>query len=171
GLVAMQTGGVLMAALMVAVAVVGVRVARGEMSLPADTPFGLGGLHPPAAGYSIVDNQSLSANVGWIACQLKEHNGPTVVMGTTDGGKTWHEEFRIPDGVGFGSLHFWNALNGELIEDVPSNLPPTKIPGAPGSSNVAPHLYRPSDGGAHWQAIGRPADRAHRHDATRLLTP
>src|SRR5690348_2788403 len=99
GRVAMQTLGVVMAALIVAVAVVGVRVARGEISLPGDTPFGLGGLHPPAAGYSIVDNQFLSANVGWIAGQLKEHNGPTVVIGTTDGGKTWHEQFRIPDGV------------------------------------------------------------------------
>jgi photosystem II stability/assembly factor-like uncharacterized protein len=171
GRVAMQTLGVVMAALIVAVAVVGVRVARGEMSLPGDTPFGLGGLHPPAAAYSIVDNQFVSADEGWIAGQLKEHNGPIVVMGTTDGGKTWHEQFRVPDGIGFGSLHFWNALNGELVEDVPSNLPPTKVPGAPGSSNVVPRVYRTSDGGAHWQLIDRPVDWANIYDPTFFLSP
>ena len=79
-------------------------------------------------------------------------------MKTTDGGQTWHEQFRIPDGTGYSGLRFWNARDGELTEMVPSMVPPTKVPGAPGSSNMVPRLYRTQDGGAHWQLVDRPVD-------------
>ncbi len=171
GRVALQTLAVVMVALVVAVAVVGVRLSRGELALPSGTPFGLGGLHPPAASYSIVDNQFISADVGWIVAQLYVHNGPTVLMATTDGGQTWHEQFRIPDGAGIGSFHFWNARDGELTELVPSTLPPTKVPGAPGSSNMVPRVYRTGDGGGHWQLIDRPVDWANIQNPSFFLTP
>ena len=159
GRVALQTAAVVMAALVIGVATVGVRVARGEMALPAGLPFG--GLHPPAASYSIVDTQYLSADTAWIIAQLFVHNGPTVLMNTTDGGKSWHEQFRIPDGSGLGSFRFWDGKDGELVVLVPSTLPPSKTPGAPGSSNVEPRVYRTQDGGAHWALIDRPVDWAH----------
>jgi photosystem II stability/assembly factor-like uncharacterized protein len=158
GRVALQTAAVVMAALVIGVATVGVRVARGEMALPAGLPFGVGGLHPPAASYSIVDAQYISADTAWIVAQLHVHNGPTVVMNTTDGGKTWHEQLRIPDGSGIGSFRFWNAMDGDLVEDVPSTLPPSKTPGAPGSSNMVPRTYRTHDGGAHWSLVDLPVD-------------
>jgi photosystem II stability/assembly factor-like uncharacterized protein len=158
GRVWVQTLAVVMAAVIVALAMVAVRAARGDIALPAGVPFGLGGLHPPAANYFIPDAQFVSADNAWIVAQLHEHNGPTVVMATTDGGQTWHEQFRIPDGDGYGGLKFWNARDGELTEDVPSTLPPTKTPGAPGSSNMVPRIYRTSDGGAHWQLVDRPID-------------
>jgi photosystem II stability/assembly factor-like uncharacterized protein len=158
GRVALQTVAVVAAALVIGVATVGVRVSRGEMALPAGLPFGVGGLHPPAASYSIVDAQYKSADTAWIIAQLHEHNGPTVLMNTTDGGKTWHEQFRIPDGSGLGSFRFWNMKDGELSVLVPSTLPPSKIPGAPGSSNMVDETYRTQDGGAHWRLIDRPTD-------------
>ncbi len=158
GRVVMQTAAVVFAALVIGLATVGVRVSRGEMALPTTLPFGIGGLHPPAASYSIVDEQFVSADTGWIVAQLYVHNGPTVLMSTTDGGKTWHEQFRIPDGSGIGSLKFWNTKDGDLIEDVPSTLPPSKIPGAPGSSNMVPRTYRTHDGGAHWSLVDLPID-------------
>jgi len=160
GRVVMQTAAVVMAALAIGIATIGVRVARGEMALPADLPFGVGGLHPPAASYSIVDAQYISADTAWIIAQLYVHNGPTVLMNTTDGGRTWHEQFRIPDGSGIGSFHFWNAKDGELVENVPSTLPPSKVPGAPGSSNMVDRTYTTQDGGAHWQLVDRPTDSA-----------
>jgi photosystem II stability/assembly factor-like uncharacterized protein len=158
GRVALQTAAVIVVALVIGATMVGVRVARGEMALPAGLPFGVGGLHPPAASYSIVDEQFLSADTAWIVAQLYVHNGPTVLMNTTDGGKTWHEQFRIPDGSGIGSLKFWNTKDGDLVEDVPSTLPPSKIPGAPGSSNMVPRTYRTHDGGAHWSLVDLPID-------------
>jgi photosystem II stability/assembly factor-like uncharacterized protein len=158
GRVALQTLAVVMAALVIGVATVSVRVARGEMALPAGLPFGVGGLHPPAASYSIVDAQYLSADTAWIVAQLYVHNGPTVLMNTVDGGKTWHEQFRIPDGSGIGSFRFWNVTDGQLVEDVPSTLPPSKTPGAPGSSNMVPRIYRTHDGGAHWSLVDLPID-------------
>jgi photosystem II stability/assembly factor-like uncharacterized protein len=161
GRVALQTAAVVFAALLIGVVTVGVRVSRGEMALPTGLPFGIGGLHPPAASYSIVDTQYLSADTAWIIAQLYVHNGPTVLMNTTDGGKTWHEQFRIPDGSGLDSFRFWNAMDGELVEDVPSTLPPSKTPGAPGSSNMVPRIYRTHDGGAHWALIDRPVDWSH----------
>ena len=160
GRVAMQTAAVVLAAFVIGVATVGVRVSRGELALPAGLPFGVGGLHPPAASYSIVDAQYVSADTAWIIAQLHVHNGPTVLMNTTDGGKTWHEQFRIPDGSGIGSFHFWNAKDGELVENVPSTLPPSKVQGAPGSSNMIDRTYRTQDGGAHWQLVDRPTDWA-----------
>jgi photosystem II stability/assembly factor-like uncharacterized protein len=160
GRVVMQTAAVVMAALAIGVATIGVRVSRGEMVLPATLPFGVGGLHPPAASYSIVDAQYISADTAWIMAQLYVHNGPTVLMNTTDGGQTWHEQFRIPDGSGIGSFHFWNAKDGELVENVPSTLQPSKVPGAPGSSNMVDRTYRTQDGGAHWQLVDRPTDWA-----------
>lgn len=159
--VALQTLAVAMIALVIGVAMVGVRVSRGEMALPAGLPFGVGGLHPPAANYSIVDAQYLSANTAWIIAQLHEHNGPTVVMNTVDGGKTWQEQFRIPDGSGIGSFRFWNLKDGELVENVPSTLAPSKVPGAPGSSNLVDRIYRTQDGGAHWALVDRPIDWSH----------
>jgi photosystem II stability/assembly factor-like uncharacterized protein len=180
GRVVMQTAAVVLAALVIGVATVGVRVSRGEMALPAGLPFGIGGLHPPAASYSIVDAQYKSADTAWIIAQLYVHNGPTVLMNTTDGGRTWHEEFRIPDGSGLGSFRFWNSRDGELSVLVPSTLPqsktpgapgssklnvlapstlpPSKTPGAPGSSNMVEQTYRTQDGGAHWQLLDRPID-------------
>jgi len=158
GRVVMQTAAVVIAALAIGITTIGVRVSRGEVVLPAGLPLGLGGLHPPAASYSIVDEQFVSADTGWIVAQLYVHNGPTVVMNTTDGGTTWHEQFRIPDGSGIGSLRFWNAKDGDLVEDVPSTLPPSKIPGAPGSSNMVPRTYRTHDGGAHWSLVDLPID-------------
>jgi len=160
GRVALQTAAVVLAAFAIGVATVGVRVSRGELALPAGLPFGVGGLHPPAASYSIVDAQYVSADTAWIIAQLYVHNGPTVLMNTTDGGKTWHEQFRIPDGSGIGSFHFWNAKDGELVENVPSTLPPSKVQGAPGSSNMIDRTYRTQDGGAHWQLVDRPTDWA-----------
>ncbi|MDQ6709092.1 MAG: hypothetical protein M3Z11_00900, partial [Candidatus Dormibacteraeota bacterium] len=156
--VVFQTMGVVMAALLIGVATIGLRVSRGEMALPAGTPFGLGGLHPPAASYFIADAQFVSANTAWILAQLHEHNGPTVLMNTTDGGNSWHEQFRIPDGSAIGSLRFWNSTDGQLVEMVPSTLPPSKIPGAPGSSNMVSRTYRTHDGGAHWQLLDLPVD-------------
>ena len=161
GRVALQTMALVMAALVIGVAMIGVRVARGEMALPAGLPFGVGGLHPPAASYSIVDEQFVSADTAWIVAQLYVHNGPTVLMNTTDGGKTWHEQHRIPDGSGIGSLRFWNAKDGELVENVPSTLPPSKVPGAPGSSNMVNRTYQTQDGGAHWQLVDQPVDWEH----------
>jgi photosystem II stability/assembly factor-like uncharacterized protein len=158
GRVALQTMAVVLAALMIGVTMIGVRVSRGEMALPAGLPFGVGGLHPPAASYSIVDAQYLSADTAWIVAQLYVHNGPTVLMNTTDGGKTWREQFRIPDGSSIDNLRFWSARDGELTEVVPSTLPPSKTPGAPGSSNMVPRLYRTQDGGASWQLVDRPVD-------------
>jgi photosystem II stability/assembly factor-like uncharacterized protein len=158
GRVALQTAAVVMTALVIGVTTIGVRVARGEMTLPAGLPFGVGGLHPPAASYSIVDAQYISADTAWIIAQLHVHNGPTVLMNTTDGGKTWHEQFRIPDGSSIGSFRFWNAKDGDLVESIPSTLPPTKTPGAPGSSNMVPRIYRTQDGGGHWQLVDRPVD-------------
>jgi photosystem II stability/assembly factor-like uncharacterized protein len=158
GRVALQTAAVIMAGLVIGVATVGVRVARGEMALPAGLPFGIGGLHPPAANYSIVDAQYVSADRAWIVAQLHVHNGPTVLMNTIDGGKTWHEQFRIPDGSGIGSFRFWNATDGDLVEDVPSTLAPSKIPGAPGSSNMVSRTFRTHDGGAHWSLVDLPID-------------
>jgi photosystem II stability/assembly factor-like uncharacterized protein len=158
GRVALQTMAVVLAALMIGVTMIGVRVSRGEMALPAGLPFGVGGLHPPAASYSIVDAQYLSADTAWIVAQLHVHNGPTVLMNTTDGGKTWREQFRIPDGSSIGSFRFWNAQDGDLVEVVPSTLPPTKTPGAPGSSNTVDRTYRTNDGGAHWVLVDRPVD-------------
>jgi hypothetical protein len=160
GRVALQTAAVVLAAFAIGVATVGVRVSRGQLALPAGLPFGVGGLHPPAASYSIVDAQYVSADTAWIIAQLYVHNGPTVLMNTTDGGKTWHEQFRIPDGSGIGSFHFWNAKDGELVENVPSTLPPSKVQGAPGSSNMIDRTYRTQDGGAHWQLVDRPTDWA-----------
>jgi hypothetical protein len=161
GRVVLQTVAVVMVALVIGVAMISVRVARGEIALPAGLPFGVGGLHPPAASYSIVDAQYLSADRAWIIAQLHVHNGPTVLMNTIDGGKTWHEQFRIPDGSGIGSFKFWNASDGELVENVPSTLPPTKIPGAPGSSNMVDRIYRTHDGGGHWTLVDRPVDWAN----------
>ena len=161
GRVALQTAAVIMAALLIGVATVGVRVSRGEMALPATLPFGVGGLHPPAASYFIADAQFISADTAWIIAQLHEHNGPTVLMKTTDGGKTWQEQFRIPDGSGLGSFRFWNAKDGELVVLVPSTLPPSKTPGAPGSSNMVDQAYRTQDGGAHWALVDRPVDWSH----------
>jgi len=158
GRVVMQTAAVVIAALAIGIATIGVRVARGEMALPAGLPFGMGGLHPPAASYSIVDAEFVSADTAWIVAQLYVHNGPTVVMNTTDGGKTWHEQFRIPDGSSIGLLKFWNTKDGDLVEDVPSTLPPSKIPGALGSSNMVPRTYRTHDGGAHWSLVDLPID-------------
>jgi photosystem II stability/assembly factor-like uncharacterized protein len=158
GRVVLQTAAVVMAALVIGIATVGVRVARGEMVLPASLPFGVGGLHPPAASYSIVDAQYKSADTAWIIAQLYVHNGPTVLMNTIDGGKTWHEQFRIPDGSGLGSFRFWNSRDGELSVLVPSTLPPSKTPGAPGSSNTVEQTYRTQDGGAHWHLLVRPID-------------
>ncbi|TMB64755.1 MAG: hypothetical protein E6J51_09260 [Chloroflexi bacterium] len=160
GRVALQTAAVVLAAFAIGVATVGVRVSHGELALPAGLPFGVGGLHPPAASYSIVDAQYVSADTAWIIAQLYVHNGPTVLMNTTDGGKTWHEQFRIPDGSGIGSFHFWNAKDGELVENIPSTLPPSKVQGAPGSSNMIDRTYRTQDGGAHWQLVDRPTDWA-----------
>ena len=154
----LQTLAVVVAALVVALAVVGIRVAKGDLALPAGLPLGIGGLHPPAASYFIADAQFISADTAWIVAQLHEHSGPTVVMKTTDGGQTWHEQFRIPDDTGYSGLRFWNARDGELTEMVPSMVPPTKVPGAPGSSNMVPRLYRTQDGGAHWQLVDRPVD-------------
>src|SRR2546428_1108679 len=156
GRVALQTAAVVMIALVIGVTMIGVRVARGDMALPAGLPFGVGGLHPPSASYSIVDAQYISADTAWIIAQLHVHNGPTVLMNTIDGGKTWHEQFRIADGSGIGSFRFWNAKDGELVELVPSTLPPSKTPGAPGSSNMVPQIYRTQDGGAHWHLVDRP---------------
>ncbi|HEY8736226.1 MAG TPA: hypothetical protein VIO62_04185 [Candidatus Dormibacteraeota bacterium] len=156
--VALQTVGVLMAAVVIVVTTIGVRVSRGEMALPAGLPFGVGGLHPPAASYSIVDAQYVSADTAWIVAQLHVHNGPIVVMNTIDGGKTWREQFRIPDGSSIDNLHFWTARDGELTELVPSTLPPSKTPGAPGSSNMVQRLYRTQDGGRSWQLVDRPVD-------------
>ena len=161
GRVALQTMAVVMAALVIGVATVGLRVSRGELALPTGLPFGVGGLHPPAATYSIVDAQYISADTAWIIAQLYVHNGPTVLMNTTDGGKSWHEQYRIPDGSGLGSFRFWNAKEGELVVLVPTTLPPTKTPGAPGSSNVETRTYRTKDGGAHWALISRPVDWSH----------
>jgi photosystem II stability/assembly factor-like uncharacterized protein len=161
GRVVMQTAAVVFAALVIVVATVGVRVSRGEMALPTSLPFGVGGLHPPAASYSIVDAQYKSADTAWIIAQLYVHNGPTVLMNTTDGGRTWHEQFRIPDGSGIGSFRFWNLKDGELVENVPSTLAPSKIPGAPGSSNMVDRIYRTQDGGAHWALVDRPVDWSH----------
>src|SRR5260370_756815 len=158
GKVALQTMAVVMAALVIGVVTVGLRVSRGEMALPTGLPFGVGGLHPPAASYFIADAQFISANTAWIIAQLHEHNGPTVLMNTTDGGKTWHEQFRIPDGSGIGSLKFWTTKDGELVVLVPSTLPPSKTPGAPGSSNMVDHTYRTQDGGAHWSFVDLPID-------------
>src|SRR2546423_9533434 len=84
---ALQTFGVVLAGVLFATVLVGVRVARGDMALPAGLPYG--GLHPPAASYSIVDAQYFSADAAWIVAQLHVHNGPTVIMNTTDGGRTW----------------------------------------------------------------------------------
>lgn len=170
GQVGLQTLAVVMAAVLVAVALVGIRAARGDIALPAGLPFGVGGLHPPAASYFIADAQFVSADTAWIVAQLHEHNGPTVVMNTTDGGQTWHEQFRIPDGVGYSGLRFWNAREGELTELVPSTLPPSKVPGAPGSSNMVPRLYATHDGGAHWQLVDRPVDWASVGGETFFLT-
>lgn len=161
GRVALQTAAVVIAALVIGITTVGVRVARGEMALPTGLPFGVGGLHPPAASYSIVDAQYLSADTAWIIAQLHVHNGPTILMNTVDGGKSWHEQFRIPDGSGIGSFRFWNLKDGELVENVPSTLPPSKIPGAPGSSNMVDRIYRTHDGGAHWTLVDRPVDWSH----------
>jgi photosystem II stability/assembly factor-like uncharacterized protein len=161
GRVVLQTIAVVMAALVVGLVIVGVRAARGDIGLPAGLPFGIGGLHPPAASYSIVDAQYISADTAWIVAQLYVHNGPTVLMNTTDGGKTWREQFRIPDGSGIGSFRFWNVKDGELVELVPSTLPPSKTPGAPGSSNMVDRIYRTHDGGAHWQLVDRPIDWSH----------
>lgn len=157
----MQTAAVVLAALVIGVVTLGVRVSRGEMALPTGLPFGVGGLHPPAASYSIVDAQYVSADKAWIIAQLYVHNGPTVVMNTTDGGKSWREQFRIPDGSGLGSFRFWNAKDGELVVLVPTTLPPSKTPGAPGSSNMESRTYRTQDGGAHWALIDRPVDWSH----------
>jgi photosystem II stability/assembly factor-like uncharacterized protein len=154
----LQALAVAVGALAVVLAMIGIRAARGDIALPAGMPFGVGGLHPPAASYFIADAQFVSADTAWIVAQLHEHNGPTVVMNTTDGGQTWHEQFRIPDGTGYGGLRFWNARDGELTEMVPSTFPPSKVPGAPGSSNMVPRLYRTQDGGAHWQLVDRPVD-------------
>lgn len=158
GRVALQTAAVIMVALVIGVTLVGVRVARGEMALPAGLPFGVGGLHPPAASYSIVDAQYVSADTAWIIAQLHVHNGPTVLMNTVNGGKTWQEQFRIPDGSSIGSFRAWNAKDADLVEMVPSTLPPTKTPGAPGSSNVVGRTYRTHDGGAHWTFVDLPID-------------
>jgi photosystem II stability/assembly factor-like uncharacterized protein len=157
--VVLQTFAVVVAALLVAVSVVGVRAARGELALPAGFPLGISGLHPPAAGYSIVNNQFLSATTGWIVAQLGEHNGPTVLMNTADGGKTWHEQLRFADGSGgLSGFHFWGPRDGELTWSGPSNLPPSKVPGAPGSSSLIPRVYQTHDGGAHWQVVDRPVN-------------
>jgi photosystem II stability/assembly factor-like uncharacterized protein len=161
GNAALQTAAVVLAALLIGVVTVGVRVSRGEMALPTGLPLGVGGLHPPAASYSIVDTQYLSADTAWIIAQLYVHNGPTVLMNTTDGGRSWHEQFRIPDGSGLGSFRFWNAKDGELVVLVPTSVPPSKTPGAPGSSNMESRTYRTQDGGAHWALIDRPVDWSH----------
>jgi len=154
----------------IGVAMVGVRVSRGEMALPAGLPFGVGGLHPPAASYSIVDAQYLSADTAWIVAQLHVHNGPTVLMNTVDGGKSWHEQFRIPDGSSIASFRFWNVEDGDLVESVPSTLPPTKTPGAPGSSNAVDQTYRTHDGGSHWTLVDRPVDWSNPIGAVSSLT-
>jgi photosystem II stability/assembly factor-like uncharacterized protein len=157
----MQTAAVVFAALVIGVTTLGVRVSRGEMALPTGLPFGMGGLHPPAASYFIADAQFISADAAWIIAQLHEHNGPTVLMNTVDGGRTWHEQFRIPDGSGLGSFRFWSAKDGELVVLVPTTVAPSKTPGAPGSSNMESRTYRTQDGGAHWVLIDRPVDWSH----------
>src|SRR6202171_1251585 len=158
---ALQTMAVVMAALVIGVVTVGVRVSRGEIALPAGLPFGVGGLHPPAANYSIADAQYISADTAWIIAQLHVHNGPTVLMNTTDSGRSWHEQFRIPDASGLGSFRFWNAKDGELVVLVPTSVAPSKTPGAPGSSNMESRTYRTQDGGANWALIDRPVDWSH----------
>jgi len=158
GRVALQTAAVVLTALVIGITMIGVRVARGEMALPASLPFGVGGLRPPAASYFIADAQYISADTAWIIAQLHEHNGPLVLMKTTDGGKTWHEQFRIRDGSTIGSFRVWNVRDGDLVELVPSTLPPSKTPGAPGSSNMVGRLYRTHDGGAHWSLVDLPVD-------------
>src|SRR5260370_13551166 len=80
GRVVMQTATVVFAALVIGVATVGVRVSRGEMALPTALPFGICGLHPPAASYFIADAQFISADTAWIISPLYQHNGPTVLM-------------------------------------------------------------------------------------------
>jgi photosystem II stability/assembly factor-like uncharacterized protein len=161
GRIVFQMAAVAMAALVVAVAVVGARAARGEIELPTRLPFGMGGLHPPAAGYFIVHSQFVSADTGWIFAQLGVQGGPHVLMKTTDGGKTWHEQLRLPDGSGgIGGLRFWNEREGELTWLVPSTLSHSKVPGAPGSMSHVPRVYQTTDGGAHWQVVDRPTDWA-----------
>jgi len=154
GRVALQTLAVVMVALIVAVVTIAVRTFRGDVNQLTGSEGA--GLNPPAAAYFIADTQFVSADNAWIVAQLHVHNGPTVVMATTNGGVTWREQFRIPDGYGYDGLKFWNAREGALTEFVPSTLPSTKSPGAPGSSNMFPRTYRTHDGGAHWQLVDQP---------------
>jgi photosystem II stability/assembly factor-like uncharacterized protein len=136
---------------------VGVLVARGTHLFPISWEARQGGgLRPPLAPYSIVDNQFVSATTGWILIQMHTTSGPTVLLKTSDGGAHWVKQFRYTGQGGIDTLHFsQNGLDGTMswleggaIATPVGSTPPPKTAATPALTIVK--TYQTHDGGTHW---------------------
>jgi photosystem II stability/assembly factor-like uncharacterized protein len=136
---------------------VGILVARGTHLLPISWEARQGGgLRPPLAPYSIVDNQFVSATTGWILIQMHTTSGPTVLLKTSDAGAHWIEQYRYTGQGGIDMIHFsHNGLDGTMswleggaIATPVGSTPPPKAAATPAPTIVK--TYQTHDGGTHW---------------------
>jgi hypothetical protein len=108
------------------------------------------GLRPPAASYSIVNNQFVSATTGWILIQMHVTSGPLVLLKTSDGGVHWVEQFRYSGQGGIDNIQFApNGRDGWMawIEGGNALSPGQPLPA---TNAIVRNTYVTHDGGSHW---------------------
>jgi len=136
------------ALLLIAAAVLGARAAHLFSNSNVATPSG--GLRPPSASYSIVDNQFVSATTGWILIQMHVTSGPLVLLKTSDGGAHWIEQFRYKGSGSIDIIQFApNGRDGWMTWVEGPNAVPAGQP-LPATNAIVRDTYVTRDGGDHW---------------------
>ncbi|HYW24630.1 MAG TPA: hypothetical protein VE953_10725 [Terriglobales bacterium] len=145
---ALQIAALVVTAAVVAAALLAHEATDGGVTVPAWAPFG--GLRPPTSDMSIVDDQFVSANVGWVLVQRHVTSGPTVLFKTGDGGRHWTEQLYFADGTGgVAGMRFWPDGHG-MVGWLERPAGPTPIPSKTRSTPTPEVIFRTADGGAHW---------------------
>jgi len=137
------------ALVLIAAAVLGARAAHLLPISNVATPSG--GLHPPSASYSIVDNQFVSASTGWILIQMHVTSGPLVLLKTSDGGEHWVEQYRYSGAGSIDSIQFApNGRDGSMIWVEGGAAVPVGQPVPANNDVIVRKTYLTHDGGNHW---------------------
>jgi photosystem II stability/assembly factor-like uncharacterized protein len=105
-------------------------------------------VNPRAAASALATGQGLldasTAERAWFAVPTSSNGPPgkALVFGTADGGRSWRQSARIPEGYEPVALDFVSPSRGWLLDSL----------GAAMAQNPV-RLYRSTDGGVHWSLV------------------